>query len=253
MASNLASAMLNQDDPETVRAGAPAYLLLIDSMIRDHPHDQALLEAGARLYGAVAGGLVNDPERVKRLSAHARKYAQRAFCPAHPNICAQETASYQALVDAVEQNPPRSLERLYLYASSWAGWIASRSGDWNALADLPKVEYLLQRIIDREPGYRRGRAQLYLAVMHSQLPPALGGTPETGRRHFELAIAHSDGRDLMAKVEYARHYARLLFDQALHDRLLREVLEAPTEAPDLTLSNTLAKQQARRLLEDDYF
>ena len=33
LANNLSGAILNQDDPETVEAGAPAYLLLVDSLI----------------------------------------------------------------------------------------------------------------------------------------------------------------------------------------------------------------------------
>ncbi|MCW8890200.1 MAG: TRAP transporter TatT component family protein, partial [Sedimenticola sp.] len=118
---------------------------------------------------------------------------------------------------------------------------------------LPKVELLLEHIINRTPDYDKGRAQLYLGIMRSQLPPALGGQPEAGRYHFEQAISYSEGRDLMAKVEFARRYARLVFNQTLHDQLLNEVLDAPTEAPDLTLSNTLAKQQAAELLADDYF
>jgi hypothetical protein len=245
--------MLNQDDPETVRAGAPAYLLLIDGMIRETPDDPALLMSASRLYAAVAGGLVSDPERIRRMTARARDYARRAFCPDHSALCKQEQGSFQPFVTAVKALDMAPLEPLYVYATGWAGWIAARSGNWSAMADLPKVEYLLQYIVDREPGYHNGRAQLYLAVMRTQLPPALGGKPETGRRHFELAIAHSQGRDLIAKVEYARRYARLVYDQDLHDRLLREVLQAPVEAPDLTLSNTLAKQQALLLLEDGYF
>lgn len=253
LADNLASAMLNQDDPETVRAGAPAYLLLVDGMIRETPQDPALLMSASRLYGAVASGLVSDPQRIRRMTNRAREYAQRGFCPDHPTLCDQEQGSYQAFVAAMEALGAVPLEPLYVYATAWAGWISAHDGDWSAIADLPKVEYLLQYIVNREPGYHNGRAQLYLAVMRSQLPPALGGKPDTGRHHFELAIAHSQGRDLIAKVEYARRYARLVYDQALHDRLLREVLQAPTKAPDLTLSNTLAKQQARQLLEDGYF
>jgi len=48
----------------------------------------------------------------------------------------------------------------------------------------------------------------------------------------------------MVKVEYARRYARLVFDRPLHDRLLNEVLQAPASEPGLTLNNTLA-QRAR--------
>ncbi len=253
LADNLASAMLNQDDPDTVRAGAPAYLLLLDGMIRDTPGDQALLLAGARLYGAFATGLIKEPARVKRLTQRSREYARLAFCSRYGAICEQAGAPFAEFSTTLDRVAPEELELLYVYATSWAGWIAAHSDDWGALADLPKVEYLLERIITLAPAYEHGRAQLYLGVMHSQLPPALGGKPEIGRAHFELAIAYSEGRDLMAKVEYARRYARLVFDQALHDRLLNEVLAAPAEAPDLTLSNILAKQQAERLLQDEYF
>ncbi len=86
-------------------------------------------------------------------------------------------------------------------------------------------------------------------------PPALGGEPEVAKRHFERAIELSNGRDLSVKVEYARRYARLVFDQQLHDRLLEQVLEAPAEAPGYTLFNVLAKQEAQQLLatSQEYF
>lgn len=253
LAGNLASAMLNQDDPDTVRAGAPAYLLLLDGMIRDNPEDQNLLIAGSRLYAALTSGLIRDPERIKRMTNRSRDYAGRALCLRHIGLCKKEGVPFDEFKTRLNATDLDELTVLYTYAISWAGWIAARTDDWGALADLPKVELLLERIISNSPGYEQGRAQLYLAVMRSQLPPALGGKPETGRYHFEQAIAYSKGRDLIAKVEFARRYARLIFDQPLHDQLLKEVLAAPADAPDLTLSNILAKQQAVELLSDGYF
>jgi hypothetical protein len=59
----------------------------------------------------------------------------------------------------------------------------------------------------------------------------------------------------MAKVLYAQQYARLLFEQELHDRLLTEVLQANAKAEGLTLMNQFAKQQAEILLAEsaEYF
>jgi len=59
----------------------------------------------------------------------------------------------------------------------------------------------------------------------------------------------------MAKVIYARQYARLMYNRELHDRLLQEVLMADIDVPGYTLSNTLAQQQARELLAsaEEYF
>ena len=253
LAGSISRAMLNQNDPDIVRTGAPAYLLLLDGMIEDSPDDRALLIAGARLYGAYATGLITDAMRSKRLTTKARDYARRALCGRQPAICKHETKPFKQFapyVDAIEED---DLKALYTYAASWAGWIQAHSDDWEAIADLPKVEYIMQRVVTLEQGYDRGRAQLYLGVLHTQLPPAMGGKPEVGRAHFEQAIKYSDGRDLIAKVEFARRYARLVFNQQLHDQLLKEVLEADPIESELTLSNTLAQQQAQELLTDDYF
>ena len=96
---------------------------------------------------------------------------------------------------------------------------------------------------------------MYLGVLNSILPASLGGRPEQARDHFERAVTLSEGRNLLARVLFAEHYARLVFDRELHDEQLRKVLEAEPDAPGLTLQNTYAKQQARQLLDgaDDYF
>ncbi len=253
LANNLSRAMLNQTDPEIVRTGVPAYLLLLDSLIAQDPENRDLLYAGARLYGAYAGGLVSDPLRQQRLTEKAMDYAKRGLCPETPDMCRSLYQSYDALSKALADTDLDQIEGVYLYATSWAGWIQAHAEDWNAVADLPKAKAMLQWVVARDPAYGEGRAQLYLGVIDSQVPPALGGRPEMGRQHFEAAIAYSHGRDLMAKVEYARHYARLVFDQPLHDRLLNEVLKADPVADGLTLSNIMAQQQAAKLLQDEYF
>ena len=59
----------------------------------------------------------------------------------------------------------------------------------------------------------------------------------------------------MAKVMYARQYARMVYDKELHDRLLGQVLDTDAGQPGYTLINTLAKIKPRELLDgsDDYF
>lgn len=253
LATNLSNAMLNQTDPEIVRHGAPAYLLLLDSFIAESPDDQDLLYAGAKLYGAYAGGLVSDPERRKHLTQKALDYAKQAFCQDQSTICDNADKPFEQFNLALQQAQDLELNGLYLYGASWAGWIQAHSDDWNAVADLAKVEMLLLQVVKQEPGYENGRAQLYLGVIRSQIPSALGGKPELGKQHFELAIDYSKGQDLMVKLEYARHYARLVFDKTLHDRLLNEVLQANPTHEGLTLSNIMAQQQAKTLIEEDYF
>ena len=255
LGKNLSQAIVNQDDPDTVRAGAPAYLLLVDSLVHGEPNNQRILVAGARLFSAYAAVFVEDPERARRMSDKARNYARRALCLDRPLICKVDQGPYTGLQPVLDTLGYQDLPALYAYALSWALWIQTHSNDWAAVADLPKVEAMLERVVELDDVYEDGQPHLYLGIIRTQLPPAMGGKPEEGRIQFEKAIAISDGQNLMAKVEYARRYARMLFDRELHDRLLQEVLAADPEVPGMTLSNVLAQRQARELLESaaDYF
>jgi hypothetical protein len=254
MSDNLSGALLDQDDPATVKAGAPAFLLLLDGLLKDSPEDTSLLLASARLHGAYAAAFVDDPERAKRLAAKAHEYARRAMCLRYAAVCAAEEGSLDAFSAAVAKVSAGDAGLLYVYATTWVGVIQAERG-WEDVADLPKVEAALERVVQLDEALEHGQAHVYLGALRSQLPPALGGDPERGRRHFERAIEISDGRNLIAKVELARRYARLVFDRPLHDRLLTEVVDADPREPGLTLSNTVAQLQARELLDGsaDYF
>ena len=83
----------------------------------------------------------------------------------------------------------------------------------------------------------------------------MGGNFEAGLAHYERALSVSGGRDLSIKVDYARYYARTLYDRELHDRLLNEVLSADPVQDGYTMFNTLAQDDAQTLLDsaDDYF
>jgi len=255
LADNLSSAILNQNDPETVAGGLPSYLLLLDSLIAGDPHNEKLLLAGSKLYGAYATAFVKDPERAKRLSLKARSYSDQALCQHDVHLCHVVELPFDEFASIIATLKVDAVPLLFASASAWAGWIQSNSSDWNAIASLPKVETMMQQVVKLNEGYSHGEAHLYLGVFATLLPPALGGKPEEGRAHFQRAIELSAGRDLMAKVEYARRYARITYNRELHDSLLHEVLDAKAEAPGLTLSNMLAKQQARELLAsaEDYF
>ncbi len=249
VADSLSLAITNQNDLATVRDGEPAYLLLIDGFILNDPDNEDLLLAGARLYDTYAGIFVEDEQRASRLSSKAHGYARRALCQPYPTVCRYDKGSFDEFAREITRVKAADLPLLYGYATAWVGWIQAHSGDFRAIADLPKVELAFEQIIKLDERYDRGQAQLYLGVLRTLRPPALGGKPEVGRAHFERAIEYSDGRNLYVKVEYARRYARLIFDQELHDTLLNEVLDADPEENGLTLNNTLAQQQARQLLD----
>jgi len=257
-ARNLGNAVLNSEDPATVRDGLPAYLLLLDGLIAgQEPGDKSnvgVLLAAAQLNGAYAGNFTQgDAVRARRLSKKSLDYARAAVCLSDTELCLALGKDIDAFISVVNKDENTAL--LYALASSWAGFLQSNSEDWGAIADLPKVDALLMRVVALDANHERGLPYVYLGVINSLRPEALGGKPETGRAYFEKAIAISEGKKLSAKTALAQYYARLVFNQELHDQLLNEVINANPKASGYTLINTLAQDQAKELLASskDYF
>jgi hypothetical protein len=255
VAEGLNRAILNQDDVVTVRDGLPSYLLVVDGLIESNPENVDLLMAGARLYSLYSSSFVADQARAKRMATRGHKYGQRVLCMEISDLCDAMGEPFDVFAAELAATDEEQVPVLYSVAAAWASLIQANKGDWNAIADLPKVQAIMERVVKLNEGYDHGNAHLYLGVLATQLPPDLGGRPDEGREYFERAIKISEGHNLIAQVLYARQYARLVFDRELHDRLLNDVMSAPTDAEGLTLSNTLAKQEAERLLAtaNDYF
>ncbi len=255
MADNLSLAMLNQNDLGIVKAGSPAYLIMIDSLIEGDPDNVSLLISGSKLYGSYTSAFVEDEERSKRLADKSLNFARRALCLDLKSLCYKLDSKLDEIQPVLNTIKKKQQPLLFAFASAWAGWIQVNTDDWNAIAQIPKLTAMLKRSVELDENYDNGGAYLYLGVLASQIPPSLGGKPEQGRFYFERALTLSEGKNLMVNVLLAEHYTRLVFDQDLHDQLLKDVLAAEQNEPGLTLINTLAKKRAAVLLAEspDYF
>lgn len=257
LSRGLTAGVGNHDDIDTVADGLPAYLLLLDGLIEGDPDNPALLLSAARLYDTYAGGFVHDAERAKRLSERSFAYAKRGICARDRDFCAQLQDSdfdrFNAYV--AEYVGAKDVDAAYTLAASWVGWLRADTADWNRIADLPRIETLLNRVNALAPTHDHGNVLAYLGVLDCLRPESLGGKPARGQERLRAADAVDAGRNLLPKVLNAEYCARLLFDQDAHDRMLAEVMAADANVPGLTLSNTIAKRRAAELVESgkDYF
>jgi tetratricopeptide (TPR) repeat protein len=255
VADDLSAALLNQDDPATARAAIPSYMVLIDMMVERDPDNPDVLSAAANLYATYGAVFVDDPVRAARLTSRARRYGLAAVCERYSPACDWRSANYDEFVASLDGLEEDDAEYLYTYGVSTLAYMRAHSEDMETLAELPQAEALFDRYLALAGDAAEPATHTYLGVLLTLRPPALGGRPDEALAHFRQAIALTDGRDLGAKVEYARGYARLMYDRELHDRLLTEVLDADPYVDGLTLSNMLAQDDARELLAgaDDYF
>ncbi|MCU7835630.1 MAG: TRAP transporter TatT component family protein [gamma proteobacterium symbiont of Taylorina sp.] len=255
LAENLSQTILNSDDLKTVKDGTPAYLLLIDSFLIDSPDNIQLLQSSAKLYSAYAGVFVADPQRAARMSSRSLSYAEQALCLSNKTFCQLRKLKFNDFSQIVQKIDKENINDWFIFASAWAGWVKANSGNVSAIAQLSKVRLIMEQMIKVDDTLENGSVHLYLGVLKTLIPPALGGKPEQARQHFERAIELSQGNNLMVKVLFAQKYSRLIFDQSMHDRLLNEVLQADPYQHNLVLMNVLAQQKAAELLEssNDYF
>lgn len=255
LGDSLSYGVLDNEDLTLVGEALPTYLLMVDGMIINWPESESFLRTGASLYSAYAGIYVVEPERAERLTAKALGYALRAACIRDDDWCDVRSLPIDRLEELLEETDEDDVPMLYTLGSTWVGYIQQHSSDWNAVAELGRVNALMQRVVELDEGYEYGQAHMYLGALNSILPASLGGNPELAKQHFEKAVELSDGRNLLAKTLYAERYGRLVFDRDLHDRLLQEVLAADPGEHGLTLQNHFARQQAAQLLESsaEYF
>lgn len=256
LGNDLRGAILDHDDPQTVADAMPAWLILLDAMLRSNPESEGLLTSAANMYGAYAGLFVEDDhQRALRLTQRALDYSRRATCLSDTEFCAVLDAPYLDFEAAMASLEAEQIDTIYALATSWTGWIKTRRDDFAAISDLPKVESLLRWVVDQDASHDAGGPFLYLAVLNSQRPAAVGGDLDGARAFYEQALDLSEQQNLLVKVYYASEYGRMVFDRELHDRLLNEVIDAKADVPGYTLSNQLAKARAQDLLEeaDEYF
>jgi hypothetical protein len=243
-----------ETDLDLVCEGAPAYLLMIDSMIASAPDNSALLQMGAKSYSAYMAAMTecgSGKERIAAIADKARLYGTALLSRDLP-IAPKD--SLEDLNQALQGMNTSEVQELFWGALGWTTWIRQQHGTPASIADSVKVERIMLRLEELDDTFQQGSVHLFFGAYYAAKPPMFGGRPDLSRMHFEKALAISHHSFLLIQTTYAETYARLTMDRELHDKLLKEVVDFPlNKAPDLALSNQIAKRKAKRLLADGFF
>lgn len=249
-ASNfIVQSLTGQKDALLVYEALPNYLLLIDTAIVNDPSNSDFLLAGAGLYGLYSLFFIEDPVRNVQLASRGLEYAEQLLCISIEDLCNPRAINYQEFQSRLESKQLSDIDTLYTYSLALLSYIKATGGDWQSIAFLPWAQRMLEQIIKIDELYNNGSSYVYLGILDALRPPALGGDLGRAEEYFNRAIDLSGGRNLSAKVNYARYVARGQFNQALHDRLLQEVIDADIDDINFNFFNTLAKHDAYLMLE----
>jgi len=253
---DVAKASYKQSDLMLIRRGMPAYLMLIDGMVEALPDNKHLLINAAQLYAAYASAFIQDEDKAyaRTLFARARDYALRAL--EQNGFKNPSTGSFDDFETRLPDLGKKDAPYVFWAASCWGSWISLNQGSMEAMAELPRVEMMMKRVLELDEAFYYGGAHIFMGVLDASRPRVAGGDLDRARDHFLKAIELGDGKFLMARVYYADYYAKKAFDRELFISILEKVLEIPADiTPELTLLNTVAHTKAKELLDqvDEYF
>ena len=253
---DVAKASSKQSDLTLIRRGMPSYLMLIDGMVEALPDNKRLLIRAAQLYASYASAFIQDEDKVYAVAlyARAREYALRAL--EQNGFKNPATRPFDDFENSLYDLGQKDVPYLFWAASCWGNWISLNQGSMEAMAELPRVELLMKRVLELDETFYYGGAHIFMGVLEAAKPKVAGGDLDRARIHFLKAIELGDGKFLMTRIYYADHYARKAFDRKLFISILEKVLEIPADTtPELTLLNSVAHARAKEMLTrvDEYF
>jgi hypothetical protein len=157
-----------------------------------------------------------------------------------------------------ELNDIRKKDIPYVFwtAACWGNWIGLNLSSMAAMAELPRVELMMRKVLELDETFYYGGPHLFMGIWYASRPKIAGGNLDLAREHFQKAITLGQGKFLMTHVYYAQYYARRAFDEELFRSELQKVLDTPADiSPELTLLNTVAHQRAKDMLDHlkDFF
>ncbi len=254
-----AGARIERDtDAELVAQGLPGTILLIDGLLETSPKNDALHLLQARSITGYALGFVEDenPTRASALYLRARDHALGVLERGDKDFAQAQGGTLEQFQAAVRELDDKYLEAIFWTANAWGSWINLNLDNTAALADLPRVEALMQRALEIDPTYYHAGPHLFMAVYYASRSKILGGDPERAQEHFDKVFEITENHYLLAHLFYAQYFARQTWDPDLFTETLEWILAQPEGLdPDSGLSNAIAKAKAKRLLPmaDEWF
>jgi hypothetical protein len=253
---DIAKSSYKQSDLRVIREGMPAYLLLMDGMVEAWPTKDRLLIVAAQGYASYASAFVEDRDKkyASVLYAKARDYALRSLV--ERGFKKPREKLFDEFEEGLNDLGQNDVPYLFWSAASWGNWIGLNLNSMEAMAELPRVELMMRRVLELDEGFYYGGPHLFMGIWYASRPKIAGGNLDLARDHFKKAINLGQGKFLMADIYFAQYYARRAFDEDLFKSILQKVLDTPADIlPELTLLNTVAHQKAKKMLDnlDEYF
>jgi hypothetical protein len=247
----------SDEDPQLVKEALPFALKTNESLLEVSPEHEGLLEATATGFLAYALLIKEEADRLEandlqsarklkrrasRLFIRGRDYALKALDNRYPGFTERlksDRAATLAVTTAFDA------PFMYLAGAGLAGAVSTDTSNLGLVAELPAAGALVQRVLLVDDTFNEGSAHEFMISFEASRP---GGSIEAARRHYDWALAQSQGK--RASVYLALAEAVSVGEQDVNE--FRAMLKAARavdidERPEDRLLNVVAQERAEWL------
>ena len=151
--------------------------------------------------------------------------------------------------NAVKQARKADVPLLYWSAAATGAWIGLSKDSPAAVAQVPRVEALIDRALELDEAWDAGAIHTFLISYELNRAQRNGDPVARARAHFKRAVELSQGKQAGPYVALAESVCVSAQDRAEFERVLQQALAIDVEArPEWRLSNVVMQQRARWLL-----
>jgi hypothetical protein len=245
------AALYEESDLELAEQALASNLKLVEGILKNDPQNEQLLLLAAQGYAGYALGFVEDEnhDRAKMFYLRAKEYAFRVLRK-DETFKAAENNSFEDLQKAVAGMDKKMVPALFWAGFSWAGYANLALNEPAAIAAVPKIQLLMDKVEELDPTFYYGAVYLYQGSIYGVKPVLIGGNPEKAKEYFEKNLELTKGKFLLTYIYMAKFYAAKVLDEDAFDKYLKHVLDVPVDIqPEITLLNRIAKKKAEILLQ----
>lgn len=250
-------AMHRETDLEIGKSAIAANIKMLEGMIVEDPNNLPLRLYAAEGFYGYAFAFVEHESKQRASDLYQR-------CLQHGHYALQRSGmdvdmykvSREELNLALRNLQKKDVPTLFWTASCWAKWIDMNRDDPRLIAQLPRTEVLMGRVLELEHDFYYGGAYTFFGVLYGSRPPMLGGDYQRSAEYFRMANLIGENKMLLTDVMHAEYLARQQLDRDTFHEKLTAVLDTPVSRhPEIAFINTVAQDRARRLLaqEDELF
>jgi predicted anti-sigma-YlaC factor YlaD len=252
----------SDNDPELVRDALPFSLKLIESLLAESPRHRGLLLAASSGFTQYAYAFIRqeadetEPDNFTR-ATELRRRARGLFLRARDYGVRGLEVTHQGFGDVLNKDPQLAVQQtksadvplLYWTAASWGLAITLSKNEPDLIVDQPIVEALVDRALQLDEAFDEGAIHSFLISYEPVRQGAPGDPLERARKHFDRAMALSNGLQAGPLVSLAESVCIARQDRGEFQSLLDRALAVDVNAkPEFRLANLVMQRRARWLL-----